>query len=170
MDLVISMRARGLNIPNVDPFDGGVSARALFLLETPGPRAVGTGFVSRDNPDPSAKNIGTALDDAAFLRSEIVLWNVVPHCVSTVDKNRNVTSAQIRDAMPDTQAFVDCLSNLKVIVLCGRRAQKVAPLLQLPSGVELLSTFHPGARSYSRQKYREHIHMTFRKTHRLLLA
>jgi hypothetical protein len=37
-------------VPNVDPIDGGVKARALFLLATPGRRAVGSGFVSQDNP------------------------------------------------------------------------------------------------------------------------
>lgn len=56
MDLVYSLNARGFATPNVDPNDGGVNARALFLLESPGPRAVGTGYISQDNPDASAAN------------------------------------------------------------------------------------------------------------------
>lgn len=40
MRLVRSLRARSLETPNVDPNDGGVNAPALFLLESPGPRAV----------------------------------------------------------------------------------------------------------------------------------
>jgi hypothetical protein len=43
--LVGRLRARGLNVPNVDPNDGGINASILFLFETPGPKAVG-GFVS----------------------------------------------------------------------------------------------------------------------------
>jgi uracil-DNA glycosylase len=162
------MRCRGLDVPNLDPNDGGVNARALFLLETPGPRAVGTGFISRDNPDPSARNMGRVLDDAGFLRSEVVLWNVVPNCVSTVDENRNVSIAQIRDAVPASQAFIDCLARLRVVVFCGRKAQRAAPFLRFPAGVEPLSTFHPGARSYNRSKCRDHMHMTFKQAHGLI--
>ena len=48
----------GVEVPDFDPFDGGVDARALFLLEKPGPltaasrpdvRRTGSGFISRDN-------------------------------------------------------------------------------------------------------------------------
>src|SRR6476646_8560373 len=46
----------GVSIPNFDPWDGGIDAEILYLLEAPGPKAVLTGFVSRNNPDESAKN------------------------------------------------------------------------------------------------------------------
>src|SRR6266404_1523547 len=51
-----SETGRGKNVPNFDPADGGVAARCLFLLEAPGPKAVQSGFVSRNNPDETAKN------------------------------------------------------------------------------------------------------------------
>jgi hypothetical protein len=73
MDVVRELRAHGRKVPNVDPNDGGVDARILVLLETPGPQAVVSGFVSRDNPDPSAKNIGKVLDAAQFARSDVLL-------------------------------------------------------------------------------------------------
>ena len=38
--LVKGIRRRGVEVPNVDPNDGGVCAEALFLLETPGRKAV----------------------------------------------------------------------------------------------------------------------------------
>lgn len=47
--LVDSMRSRGLATPDVDPNDGGINAKVLFFLETPGHKAV-NGLVSRDNP------------------------------------------------------------------------------------------------------------------------
>src|SRR5438874_12179802 len=44
------------SIPDFDPWDGGVHAQVLFLLEAPGSKAVDSGFVSRNNPDETAKN------------------------------------------------------------------------------------------------------------------
>lgn len=43
-------------IPDFDPLDGGTAAHVLFLLEAPGPKAVISGFVSRNNPDETARN------------------------------------------------------------------------------------------------------------------
>jgi uracil-DNA glycosylase len=80
MNVVRDLRARGLDVPNVDPNDGGVNARCLILLETPGPKSVASRFVSRDNPDPSARNLASALDAASLARSDVLLWNVVPRC------------------------------------------------------------------------------------------
>ena len=39
-------------VPDFDPLDGGVEARALFLFEKPGRMTAGqsgSGFISRDN-------------------------------------------------------------------------------------------------------------------------
>ena len=165
MDLVRSLRARGNDVPNVDPNDGGIYARLLVLMETPGPRAVGSGFVSRDNPDPSARNIGKVLDDASIGRSDVVLWNVVPHCVSCIDFNRNVTSKQIREAARATQAFIELLPRLAVVVFCGLSAQRALRLLYLPAHARALSTFHTGAQSYNHVRCRAHIHDTFKEAH-----
>ena len=51
MDLVRDLRSRGLDVPNVDPNDGGVNAQVLILLETPGPKAVASRFVSWDHKE-----------------------------------------------------------------------------------------------------------------------
>ena len=109
-----------------------------------------------------------ALDEAGFARADVVLWNVVPQCISTADRNANASMAQIRAAAPDTQAFIDRLPNLAVAVFCGRSAQRAIPLLRLPPHVQVLSTFHPGARSYNRLECRNHVHETFRRARMLL--
>jgi uracil-DNA glycosylase len=166
MVLIEGLRARGLEVPNVDPDDGGQKARVLFFLETPGPRAVESYFVSRCNEDQSAKNMRRALDDAKLSRGDVLLWNVVPHCISTIGKNRNATKAQVREAIPDTQAFIDTLPNLRVVVFCGRKAQQAMKYLRLPLGGVALCTYHPGSQSYSH--HREEIHETFRAASRLL--
>lgn len=56
---------RNFQIPFFDPLDGGVNASILFLLEAPGPKAIKSGFVSRDNPDNTAKNFRKLNEGAA---------------------------------------------------------------------------------------------------------
>ena len=49
-----------LDVPFFDTFDGGVNAKVLFLLEKPGPKSStsgGSGFISRDNNDETARAI-----------------------------------------------------------------------------------------------------------------
>jgi hypothetical protein len=168
MALVEDMRARGLNVPNVDPNDGGTNARVLCLLESPGPKAVGSAFISRDNPDPSARNIGRLLDSAGLKRRDVVLWNVVPWAISTAEKNRNATAQDIRAAVPGTQAFIDALPQLVAVVFCGQSAQRAAALVGLPPGVQAFLTYHPGAQSYYHAHLREHMEGTYRKVAALL--
>lgn len=159
--LIGQWRAEGLDVPDIDPEDGGAAARALFLLETPGPRAVISQRVSRDNPDPSARNIGAVLKAAGFARPDVLLWNVVPQYLSSADRNRNANAGQIRDAAPMTQAFINALPALRVVVFCGRRAQRQERHLSIPQGVTVFRTFHPGAMAYNRARCREHLQATF---------
>ena len=108
------------------------------------------------------------LGEAGFARSQVLLWNVVPYCVSTIDANRNASVAQIREAVPYTQAFIDALPDLRVIIFCGRRAQRAMPLLRTPTGSKVLATFHPAARSYSRAVCRAHMEQAFAEARALL--
>jgi uracil-DNA glycosylase len=163
MNVVRDLRAQGLIVPNVDPNDGGVNARVLVLLETPGPKAVASGFVSRDNPDPTARNLGLVLDEAGLLRSDVVVWNVVPYCLSTAVKNRNASLAEIREALPALQAFIDQLPKLAVVVFCGRSAQRAVGRVRFPSHVRILKTFHTGTKSYRRSRCRADIHAKFKE-------
>ncbi len=163
MSLIERWRGNGHEIPNPDPCDGGVNAKALFLLESPGPKAVGSFYISQENKDPSAANMGNALNGAGFSRDQVLLWNVVPYCVSSRSQNRNASPRQIRDAAPYTQAFIDQLKALRAVVFCGRRAQLGARYVRLPGGVEKFETFHPGAMAYNRPRLRAHLHETFAK-------
>jgi uracil-DNA glycosylase len=167
----LRLRRPEWKVPDFDPLDGGVKAQALFFLETPGPEAVKSGFVSSNNPDPTAENMGKAWKQAGLKRCHVLLWNVVPHCVSTIDKNRNATAAEVREAVPETQTFIDKLwesRKLKVIVFCGLKAQRAIKFLQLPPGVAKRCTFHTAARAYNHPRCCEDIHETFREVSRLL--
>ena len=164
--LIETWRSRGLNVPDVDPNDGGVFAKALFLLESLGPRAVRSGFISRDNPDPSACNMGKALYAAGFVRSEVLLWNVVPYSVSTADRNKNATPLQIQLAARDTQDFLNLLPELRAVTFCGRLAQRAERHLSIKA--QTFRTYHPGARAYNRLALRNHMHETFQAVNCLI--
>ncbi|SCX77029.1 uracil-DNA glycosylase [Nitrosospira sp. Nsp13] len=108
-------------IPHFDPFDGGTLAECLFLLEAPGSRAVESGFISRNNPDETAKNFFTFNREAGLDRRRTVVWNVVPWYVGTGQKIRPVTLKDIRDAEPALRSLLPLLPNLKVVVLVGQK-------------------------------------------------
>jgi hypothetical protein len=94
----------------------------------------------------------------------------VPYCVSTIEANRNASVAQIREAVPYTQAFIDVLPDLRAIIFYGRRGHRAMPFQRIPRGSEALATFHPAARSYSRTACRVHMEQTFAEAFELLIA
>jgi hypothetical protein len=78
-----ALRERGMGIvPDFDPLDGGVDARILFLFEKPGPMTSedrgGSGFISRNNDDPTAEATFRFMQAAGIPRTLTVIWNVVP--------------------------------------------------------------------------------------------
>jgi hypothetical protein len=150
-------------VPDFDPCDGGVKAQALFLLDTPGPKAKTSGFVSSNNPDETAKNMGAAWQRAELKRCHVLLWNVVPHYVEN-----DSTQHQVREAIPDTQALINKLAGLKVVVFCGRKAMMAKKRLRLPPNVIALCTSHTGAMAYHDYDQQQDIHHTFRTASRLL--
>src|SRR5262245_11714510 len=84
-----------LSVPWFDPSGGGIGARVLILLETPGPNATTggrsqrpSGIISRDNNDATASNMFGFLRDAGIPRQEIVSWNAVPWYLGSTEKIR----------------------------------------------------------------------------------
>ncbi|MDQ3812617.1 MAG: N-acetyltransferase, partial [Armatimonadota bacterium] len=102
-------------IPCFDPCDGGINARALFLLEAPGPKAVDTGFISRNNPDPTAKNLCDLLGEAGIARCDTLIWNIVPWYVGEGDGSRirPVNKQDIQQAVPYLKGLIDLLKRLE---------------------------------------------------------
>lgn len=137
-------------IPLFDPCDGGVAARALFLLEAPGPKAVGSEFISRNNPDPTAKNTFELLQNAKISRSDTLLWNVVPWYVGNNQKIFSVSKEDITLALPYLKDLLDLLPLLNVIVLVGRKAQSAKQDIQQFTNRTILEACHPSARVFNR--------------------
>jgi uracil-DNA glycosylase len=111
-------------VPDFDPLDGGVEAECLFLLEAPGGKAVGSGFVSRNNPDETAKNFFQLNEEACLPRRRTVTWNVVPWYVGSGTKIRAVTDTDIKLSEPHLRELLRLLPALRAVVLIGRKAQR----------------------------------------------
>jgi hypothetical protein len=131
--------------PDFDPLDGGVEARMLFLLEKPGPMTsasrtgrAGSGFVSRDNDDPTAEAIFDFMRKAGIPRRETVLWNLI----AGWNETRKVTAREVREGALETLRLVRLLPRLKAVVLVGKRAERARPLLAAEA-FSLSGSLHP---------------------------
>jgi uracil-DNA glycosylase len=115
----------GLAVPYCDPDDGGIQAECLFVLEAPGARAVASGFVSRNNPDETAKNFCLLNAAAGIPRARTATWNIVPWYIGTGKRIRAAATADVTTGWPYLLRLLDLLPRLRVVVLVGRKAQRV---------------------------------------------
>ncbi|MCJ2020076.1 uracil-DNA glycosylase [Methylobacterium sp. E-065] len=123
---------RGAPVPMPDPLDGGVGARMLLLLETPGPAVLRTGFVTRDSANGTAANLFRFLAEAGLSRADTLIWNAVPWLIHAKGAlNRAPRRAEVVAAAPYLAPLLDLLPNLAVAVLAGRYAGDAAPAITL---------------------------------------
>lgn len=142
-------------IPYFDPWDGGINAKVLYLLEAPGPKAVCSGFVSRNNPDESAKNMFEISHEAGLDRKHTVTWNIVPWYLG--DEN-GIKPANIKDdiekGLIELTPLLKILPNIAAIVLTGKKAQnkKVKDFLcnEHPE-IKRFDCFHPSPQFVNRE-------------------
>lgn len=118
--------------PHVDPLDGGVAARLLLLLETPGPGALPLRFVSRDNPTGTARNIRRFMTEAGIDRRDAVIWNAVPWTIHAAGaRNRVPRAAEAAAGAAELPGFLHLLPELRAVVLAGRVAGLCEPVVRL---------------------------------------
>jgi uracil-DNA glycosylase len=131
-------------IPYFDPWDGGVDANVLFLLEAPGPKAKNSQFVSMNNPDETAKNFFEISHEAGINRKNIVTWNAVPWYIGTGKKIRPANSADIANGSESIAELLALLPRLKAIVLVGLKAQRVEQRIRsIEPHLQLFHSPHP---------------------------
>lgn len=116
----------GENIPHFDPLDGGINAEVLFLLEAPGPRAVKSGFVSRNNDDPTARNFLALNHEAGITREGTIMWNIVPQYLGDVNSIRRPTASELRVGITHLFELLNLLPELRVVVFVGAHAYNAA--------------------------------------------
>jgi hypothetical protein len=124
----------GLQVPDFDPCDGGVKAQVLFLFEKPGPMTAeegsrkrsGSGFISRDNDDPTAEAIWHFMRIANIPRELTALWNIIPWWNGT----RAVEGPELRNGVSQIFQLLELLTEVTAVVLVGAKAASAMPLLQ----------------------------------------
>ena len=132
------------SIPFFDPLDGGTLAECLFLLEAPGPKAVTSGFVSRNNPDETARNFYELSNEAGLARERTIMWNVVPWYIGSGTKIRPATSRDLRVAGPALERLLMLLPRLHTVVLVGAKSARAKQAVQrMAPGVRVHVIPHP---------------------------
>ncbi len=148
-------RGVGDDIPHFDPADGGVSSQCLFVLEAPGPKAVKSGFVSRNNPDETARNFFELNASAGIPRKKTITWNIVPWFIGEHGKIRAAKKADIDEGLPYLHQLIELLPQLKTIVLVGRKAQRISSVLRTQyDKINIISCYHPSPMFVNRDKER----------------
>jgi len=133
---VASLRSRPqVDVPDFDPMDGGVDAELLFLFEKPGPMTKSSGFISRDNDDPTAEATYRFMIEAGIPRTTAVIWNAVPWW----DGTRRISGTQLREGLQCIDALLALLPKVRAVVLVGKKAQRARSHFVLP----VFTSSHP---------------------------
>lgn len=143
-------------IPDFDPLDGGINAEFIFLFEKPGPqtdsRNGGSGIISRDNNDETAKSVFDFMGQIGLERSRSLLWNTIP----AWDDSRAFKGFHVRDGIKFLDGLLPLLPNLKTIILVGKQAQKARKGLKA-RGYDVAVSDHPSplVRARYRQRWEQ---------------
>jgi uracil-DNA glycosylase len=144
-------RDRGLDIevPGFDPANGNENAKFLFLFEAPGPKALKSGRISFDNPDPSARNFREQLAAAGISRTEIAVWNTVPWYIGNEDRSviRSAVGSDIAEGIEYLKPLIAAMPTLEFIILVGAAARKAHVFLSRITTVRIVSCHHTSARA-----------------------
>ena len=135
-------------VPGFDPKNGNERAKYLFLFEAPGARAVKTGQISFENPDPTARNFRSQLAAAGITREEIALWNTVPWYIGNKERTsiRAAKGADVQAGIKYLKPLVSAMTNLRCIVLVGGAARKAHVFLSHVTTARIVSCHHTSAR------------------------
>ena len=113
------------HVPYVDPDQGGINARMLVLLDNPSTKAesgTGSGLLSLDNNDRTARNCREAYERHGVSHADVVHWNVVPFPVAGI-KNGGSTPAERTRSVQWTKALVELCPRIEIVLLLGAAAR-----------------------------------------------
>jgi len=134
-------------VPYVDPDCGGIQARVLLVLESPaGPAALGSGMLSPDNNDETAKNVWWAYQASGMPRTYGLPWNAVPWYVGDGKKNKNVTATEVVRGREYLSQLLDLAPAVRVVLALGKPAQACvagAADALAARGIQVVNAPHP---------------------------
>ena len=108
-----------------------------------GAKAVQSGFISRNNPDETAKNWLQLNAEAGVPRCRTIINNIMPWYIGSGKRIYPANPSDIGEGWPCLLQLLDMLSRLRVVVLVGGKAQRVAPRLRtVRSDLQLLDCSH----------------------------
>ncbi len=111
-------------VPYIDPDSGGIRARVLFLLESPaGPAALGSGMLSADNNDETARNVWRAYAATGLPRTAGLHWNAVPWYVGDGKRNASVKAVEVERGRQYLSRLLDLTPEVSVLLALGKPAQ-----------------------------------------------
>ncbi|HEY5706171.1 MAG TPA: uracil-DNA glycosylase [Terrimicrobiaceae bacterium] len=146
-DFVQSLRNEigpGASVPDFDPWDGGTAAEILFLLEAPGAKAVFSGFISRNNPDETAKNFFELNAQAGIPRERTITWNIVPWYIGSGSRIRPANNRDVTLGASSLLRLLDLLPALRIVVLIGRKAEYAKDIISRSRPeMRILKSPHP---------------------------
>jgi hypothetical protein len=131
---------------------GGVAARVLCVLRDPGPKTNGmqggSGFLSPENDDPTARRFAALLDSAGIPVSEILAWNAYPWYIN--DKPR---AAELGAGVEPLRRLIGLLPRLRVVMLHGGSARDSWRRLArrhpgLAGSLEVIATYHTSSQAF----------------------
>lgn len=150
-------------MPYIDPLDAGTRARVLLFLEAPGPMTnanntrPGSGFISSDNADPTARNLWKARRDAGLVDG-VLIWNAVPWYLGPT--SRKPTAVEREDGAMVLRALIAQLPHLHTVVPLGRHAQQTWRQHGRPSlgrAIRTVESWHSGAQAMNQSGKREEL-------------
>ena len=109
-----------------------------------------SGFVSRNNPDPTARNLANLLAQAELPRSVTVIWNVVPWYIGSDAKIRSANASDVEAGQRSLLALLRLLPKVREVVLVGRKAQRARPALSARGKLRLTDCPHPSNQVFNR--------------------
>ena len=128
--------------PDFDPLDGGSNGDMLFLFEKPGRMTsaggTGSGFISRNNDDPTAEATFDFMKETGLSRKPTVIWNVIPGWNGT----RRFTTTERQEGIGALKDLLRLLPKLRTIILVGRNAQRARPHVE-PLVHRIFESAHP---------------------------
>lgn len=139
----------GKVIPHFDPEDGGARAELLLLLShvdgDPGSARNGSGFISMENEDQTARNLRKVVVQLGLPRETLLVWNVVPW----QDGHATKEASQGARHLPRLVQGLPELRGIALLSKDGRQVKAVQAEFAHGRRVEWMVTFNPGPQSYN---------------------
>ena len=159
-------------VPYVDPQLGGVNATVLALLDNPSTKAeagTGSGLLSLENNDLTAKNCAAFYNNLGLRPGQFVHWNVAPAPIAG-EKNGQSSNSERERGARWLKDIVELLPNLRVILLMGDNARDGWKKSGLnPDGVFIpLDVPHPSQRGLNNREGRVRLRRALLETKKVL--